>query len=60
MFALTSRFGTVSAHFGVSGAFFGVREDLPFLGRALWRAIGPICNESSELLMERPRVGPSL
>lgn len=22
------RFGTVSAHFDVSGAFFGVREDL--------------------------------
>ena len=32
----------------------------PFLGRALWRAIGLICNESSKLLMERPRVGPSL
>ena len=32
MFGLTSRFGTVSAHFGVSGAFFGVREDSAVFG----------------------------
>ena len=32
MFGLTRRFGTVSAHFSVSGAFFGVREDLAVFG----------------------------